>query len=676
MATKPNPTAISLFTLCLLVAVPLPVLAEPLGLNDFLDLSLEELSKTVIESASEFDDSLLAVASSVTHLSERQWQRTGARKAKETLGHMASVQVATQILGSQTIHIRGFTTTSPRGHSTLLDNVPINSFAFNTSSYHFNDINLIGLQSIELIRGPVAVQYGSDAFHGAVSLQSYSGDRDLTQIRGSAATNGFYNAGLRHSSQFDSHYLDINFGLLTQNDQDIAFDWTDANTDQSGSGRWGNEDESYQGIAKWGRRDNEGISYELGLYLNTQERQDYPGYGRFFGTTLKERNLYDVDTDFQMLRVALGDKLTNDIDVNLQVFYWQSSIEDHRWFTYEEQRNWSKDEYRSGAKLTFKQENRKLHTRWSLSFEGDYAKITKATALSTDAAENIINFVDENYEGFSRRINTVAAQATTTVFDEHLQLHYGLRYDDFAAFSGHYSPRLGVVYLPKNHNAFKLLYGKGFRATSAGERGGFGNAIKGNLDLDPETIDTYEAVYLYQSPVWQGELVFFHSDWKDSISNVPSNDPDFSREFVNEGENESRGMEASLHFDDKQFSADVSASFVDSRIVSNNVDYVAFPRWIFNLGVGYHLPQHWTEIYFSNRIEDGAHENLSPDSRELKIFWQSDLHIAIRQGHDLLWKLDFRNLFDLDNELPSKFSIEDGLPGETFSVLLGFEYGL
>ena len=644
--------------------------------EDLFELSLEDLAQIIIYSASEFDESPLTVASTVSYISESQWQKMSVRRSREIMGHLPGVQVAYQVVATQAIHIRGFTTASTRGHATLLDGVPINSFAFNNAYYQISDVNLNALQNIEVIRGPVSVQYGSDAFHGAVAMRTYSTDGDDTQVSASLASNQFFNGSIRHGQQLKRHYMSVSFDVLKQQDQKVDYDWSDATSGDSGTGQWGYEEESYLGIVKWGHKDKTNLSYEVALYVKDENRENYPGYGQFFGTVLKDRNLYDAKSEFNMVRSEFSLPMDNDLSLNLMVFYWQSKVDDHRWFSFQQQRLWSKHENRNGAKLTLKQHQKNWHTRWSLAVETDYAKITRAQNVIQDELGNVSSDITENYDGFSRQIDSLSAQATTDLWQESVQLHYGLRFDYFAASGDQFSPRLGLVYLPTAFNAFKLLYGKGFRASSAGERAGFGNQIKGTPDLDPETIDTYELVYMYQGAAVNTELVLFHSDWKNSIISVDSGDPNFAKEYTNQGENESEGVEASLKYHKQVFSVDLSASFVRSENQASGQEYVVFPRRIFNIGLGYELPKYNAEIYLINRIEDDAHENTAASSKALSTFWQSDLHIGYWQSKQFQWKLDVRNLFDRDNKLPSTLAVENALPGEGFSILIGLTYHL
>jgi outer membrane receptor for ferrienterochelin and colicins len=74
-------------------------------------------------------------------------------------------------------------------------------------------------------------------------------------------------------------------------------------------------------------------------------------------------------------------------------------------------------------------------------------------------------------------------------------LNAGVRYDHYYTFGGTTNPRLGLIYHPFSQTAFKLLYGSAFRAPSAYEMFYYGlGQFPANLDLQPETIKSYEIV--------------------------------------------------------------------------------------------------------------------------------------------------------------------------------------
>ncbi|MEN6575156.1 MAG: TonB-dependent receptor [Phycisphaerales bacterium] len=72
----------------------------------------------------------------------------------------------------------------------------------------------------------------------------------------------------------------------------------------------------------------------------------------------------------------------------------------------------------------------------------------------------------------------------------------GVRHDEYRTFGGSTNPRLGLIYDFFDQTTLKLLYGRAFRAPSAYElyyQDG-GQSQQAPDDLEPETIQTYEAI--------------------------------------------------------------------------------------------------------------------------------------------------------------------------------------
>ena len=72
----------------------------------------------------------------------------------------------------------------------------------------------------------------------------------------------------------------------------------------------------------------------------------------------------------------------------------------------------------------------------------------------------------------------------------------GLRYDGYSdSFGSTVNPRVAAIYNPTERSAFKLLYGEAFRAPNPYERYYYNEEQRSHPTLEPETIETYEAVY-------------------------------------------------------------------------------------------------------------------------------------------------------------------------------------
>ena len=101
-----------------------------------------------------------------------------------------------------------------------------------------------------------------------------------------------------------------------------------------------------------------------------------------------------------------------------------------------------------------------------------------------------VNMIDE------RTSNRWAVYAQDEYrFNKNIIINLGLRHDQYQEFGGTTNPRLGFVYLTDHETAFKLLYGRSFRAPNNFEMYYSAPTYqKANPSLQPETISTYELV--------------------------------------------------------------------------------------------------------------------------------------------------------------------------------------
>ncbi|MDP3695876.1 MAG: TonB-dependent receptor, partial [Desulfocapsaceae bacterium] len=92
------------------------------------------------------------------------------------------------------------------------------------------------------------------------------------------------------------------------------------------------------------------------------------------------------------------------------------------------------------------------------------------------------------------------------------ELTMGARYDKYSDINGILSPRLAVVQQLTATHTLKLLYGEAFRAPTQAETGLLNNPLQvGNPDLDHETIQTWDLIWISQ---WQKlglNLGWFHN---------------------------------------------------------------------------------------------------------------------------------------------------------------------
>ena len=132
-----------------------------------------------------------------------------------------------------------------------------------------------------------------------------------------------------------------------------------------------------------------------------------------------------------------------------------------------------------------------------------------------------------------------------------LILNAGVRYDHYSTFGGTTNPRIGLIWMPLEKTAAKLLYGRAFRTPNAYELyfADIGLQTKSNPGLDPETIDSCEAVLEQRvealGGTWKATVAAFHYRIQNLI-NVVRDPADGLYSFANSEPIETSGVELEL----------------------------------------------------------------------------------------------------------------------------------
>ncbi|GLQ30170.1 TonB-dependent receptor plug domain-containing protein [Litoribrevibacter albus] len=682
--------------------------------DDFLELSLEDLMDIKVTVASLFEESALDVASSVSVITQEDWEARGSRRISDVLEAVPSVHTTTTWGGGETIAIRGYATElSVRGVAFSLDGVPLNSYVYAATAYDKAIMELDFMDRIEMIRGPGSALYGTDAFHGVVSYNLEKDQGDYLKTR-TALGDPLYQQGSM-TSGWQSGLTQVNFGLAyrKEDNHQLAFQYTDP---IDGSENESARDQGYENSSAYLSLTNgeleQGI-FTFKAFANQFNANEYQGIGTQFFQTIpdyfdvestslaRQGDITNNDSDFILATTSYEQSLSNDVIVHAQAYYWES----HQDWEYDsnhyptelttlngvvypckstldtDTRNpvfcphtiyQSADEDRLGANLRVKQDNQHLNTQWlvGLGYDRQSVNDSRVHRITPDGFTR--NRYDNPYQGDSRNIRHLIFQAKTGFMDDALHLVYGVRWDDYSDVGSHTSPRLGAIYTISPSLTTKLMYGHAFRAPTAIERDGSQTTVLQNENLKPETIDTYEWALIHSTKHHQTELVVFTSDWDKAIALIPSGQGT-SNIYKNVNNNKAWGVELTHTWLINQWSTTLNASYVESENETDGLDYEGFPSVITNLGVQYQFTAFdgkvglWQRAMW-NYTEGDPTENCSPD--DARDYYRTDLHYQHRLNDQIEIFTDVSNLFDRDNTLPSYYGSENGLLdyGRVFNI--------
>ncbi len=692
------------------------------GMKEIDYYSLEELLNVEVEIASLFAEDELVVGSTVSSISSHQWRSRGAKRLNEAFENEMSVVSYPSIFGTYMTAIRGYAQVSTdKGVSMLIDGVPTTDLVSGSPIYSNPNWELGTLDKIEMIKGPGSAIYGSDAFHGVLSLKTFESDKNHYSIEGAGAYPLYGDGNLKISQGIadDLIRIDAAAGASYQGAQDLEYTYNDpigyhepAVAGQPGldvepaSGKSSRDFKysSQTGVLKVKVKPSEKFNIKAGAYLNRGNYDEYPALvavmnpysvvGGVFNT--QDNDLSWSDTMFLMTNGSMNYMFNNKISVEASGYYWQCDKEYTAATTSTYNiLNITKDKSNQySGQVLIKQPDNAINLQWLLAYS--YTKSDIVSSKVHNTAELFgqtitVKKYPSLFDGMSRDIHSIFGQIKWGAIKNKLYLLLGGRDDIYSDFGNQFTPRGGLIYLPTQQSSIKALYGRAFRATCAGEQTGKEAYVKGDKDLKPEIIDIYELIYMYKEKKWKASINAFYSKWKNGIimeiAPADVQAEGFKKQYVNKGKNDSIGGEANLFYTLDPFAVDLGFSYVKSREMNvedpedpgktENRYYTAFPEYSINTGLYYTLKAIDTNFNLNNRIYlnmTEAPESAKADPDKLPAYYRLDLNVSKVIAESLELYLNVRNLLNRENRLPSMVGSEDGYVEPGIGVMLRASY--
>lgn len=239
-------------------------------------------------------------------------------------------------------------------------------------------------------------------------------------------------------------------------------------------------------------------------------------------------------------------------------------------------------------------------------------------------------------------------------FTNDWELTAGVRYDHYSDFGDTVNPRLALVWSTTRNLTTKFLYGEAFRAPSFAQTRAVNNpAIRGNPDLDPEELKSYEIAFDYRpSYDLTYNLNVFYYKWEDIIQFVPIGGG--ATEAQNDGEQKGHGLEFEVNWKAlRDLELTSNFSWQKSTDEETDADAGNSPEKQFYIRADWSISNVWNMNVQTNWVVD--RNRVSGDSRsDIDNYALVDLTIRRKS----LWnKLDValivKNLFDEDAREPS-----------------------
>lgn len=175
------------------------------NLEDFFEMSLEDLMNIEITSASKTAEKLQDVASSIYVLTDEDIQRSGATRITDVLQMVPGAFFIYNDYNNVNTTIREETNAFNGSVLVLIDNVPYQSPLTGAFDFKNFDIDLSEIERIEVIKGPGGTIYGSNAATGIINIFTKTPEKSQgARVTINTGNHGFISPAFRLGSQLNA----------------------------------------------------------------------------------------------------------------------------------------------------------------------------------------------------------------------------------------------------------------------------------------------------------------------------------------------------------------------------------------------------------------------------------------------------------------------------------------
>lgn len=414
----------------------------------------------------------------------------------------------------------------------LWNGVPLNSPYF--GGYDWAFLPTVGVDRIEVVRGPLSSLYGSDAIGGTVNILSGRHNGITLDLEGGDNSYGRAAITAGHSfSTGDSGALRLDvLGLARTSEGELNNDFYDG--------------EDITARLEWNSATSAENAFSIGLLARVHDAEI--GIPRS-GATLTPNRL-QTQQDRQLAVPIHAGFGAWEVDVLLSRIDSDFEFRDPDAFFDANDTDAESLRGRAVATVHFDRDtaNSGGGASW-LAFGGEWRR-EEVTNINTFG----VNLDDD-------RQTSRAAFSQLHWQQDRWLIDLSLRHDDHESFGGpssyQTSPGVHVAYQLSEGTRLRAGWSQAFRAPSLGERF---FPFSGNPNLQPETSDNYEVALEHRSGPWQFGLAVFDIRQDGLIDFDPVT---FTN--VNRGRAESQGLEAELSWTRNGFSVQFGATLLDAE---------------------------------------------------------------------------------------------------------------
>lgn len=491
--------------------------AMAISLFFIYSLFAEESPKIIVSGHTEQD--YANTGDTVTVISNKEIINSGYRYLGDFLKRVPSVDIVQSGAsgGNASVFIRG---ANAEHTLILLDGIELSNPASNARSFNIANLSLSGIEKIEIIRGPQASIYGSDAIGGVISIITKK--QRENPFEASIEAGSFNSFREQASAAFGDKGLYFNFDIFREDNQGI-----------SAAKAKNAEDDEYQNLevnTRTGAKINKQLKNDFLLRYQTS-RADLDDFGGEFGDDpnrlLKNKTLF----------------LKNDLSLNLFDNIWEQRFR----FTYTDHRLKDNDNVDALHPIDFNRSYFKgdqLKFNWQHNLNlSDLLTLIAGIETEAEKADNFSKNISEFGEfesGFNQNART-NGYYTELLWSPREDLHFSgdLRLDDHSRFGSKATWKLASAYQVTDSNRLRANFGTAYKAPSLYQL----YSDFGNNDLTPENSRGFDIGLEHDFHNATAGITYF----KNKINNLINFDAG-TFIFENFGEVSTEGLESFLKF--------------------------------------------------------------------------------------------------------------------------------
>ena len=484
--------------------LPLVCVADTLE-QDFTEISFDELMQMEITSVSKKNEKLSEAAAAVYVVTADEIRRIGATTIPEALRLVPGVDVAQIDPNKWAVSIRGFNGQFANKLLVLIDGRSVYTPTFSGVYWEYLDYLMADIERIEVIRGPGATLWGTNAVNGIINIITRDAGANPGGALSVSAGNEYQGISIRQG------------GKLSDNAQFRAYakgKKVDESVDISGTGQDNGGDFLQTGFRLDIQPNNaQGLTFQGDIYRsdNSQE-QTYP---RFESPYENEIVNSDVKEKGGNLDAQWSNLTGLDSEIDLKFSY---SFYDHQEIKYDSKvNNVNVEIQHQVSPLT------NHNVVWGAGYKISHNDFTSTQYVSMDDAVN------------TNQIWNLFAQDTIDFPEQNMALTLGAKLENNDYSGSDFQPNIRLSWVPNEEFTLWGAISRAMRSPSRAETESIISLgiyedisiypilmqVYGNENFKSEQLDAYELGMRWRPlPQLSFDLATFYNDYKDLRSSV------------------------------------------------------------------------------------------------------------------------------------------------------------